>query len=310
VITTMDHKIVRHNNLAWHNISKVSHLDLSALEKDFRYDPHDLAECLPPAQRAKVNARADYIFMILQFPVYNRTTRKIYATEVDFFITPNTLTLIHQGQLPPIDEFFELCSENEDFKKKYFNGNPATIVYEILNRLLTYCFPMLNHISNDIDNLEQNIFDAYKRGLIQEILSIKLNIVNFKKAMQSHKNVIKHLAEIGRKFFPAKHLKIYFAEPLEKTKDIWENLDNYSNTINAIHESYESLISAKTNDIMKTLTIFSVIVFPLTLLASIFGMNTLITPVVGHPQGFWIIVGAMTVGTVAMFGFFKYKKWI
>ena len=169
---------------------------------------------------------------------------------------------------------------------------------------------MLNHISNDIDELEKDIYDAYQKGLIQDILIIKLNIVNFKKAMQSHKNVIKHLVEIGARFFPPKRLKIYFDELLEKTKDIWENLDNYTNTVNAIHESYESLISTKTNDIMKTLTIFSVIVFPLTLLAAIFGMNTINTPIVEHPQGFWIIVIVMLVGTIAMFGFFKHKKWI
>ena len=81
--------------------------------------------------------------------------------------------------------------------------------------------------------------------------------------------------------------------------------------VEALEYTNDSKLSYKMNDVMKTLTIFSVILFPLTLLAAIFGMNiTHGMPFVDNENGFWIIIGFMVLGTVGMFGFFKKKRWI
>ena len=87
-------------------------------------------------------------------------------------------------------------------------------------------------------------------------------------------------------------------------------LDNQNEMIEVLNNTNESLTNNQMNMIMKTLTMFSVIVFPLNLLAAVFGMNTIVTPLVEHPYGFWIIVAMMLLGTTFMLGIFKYKRWI
>ena len=80
--------------------------------------------------------------------------------------------------------------------------------------------------------------------------------------------------------------------------------------MDALHSTNQSLIDFRINEIIKTLTIFSVIVFPLTLIAAIFGMNAANMPIVGSPYGFWIILGLMASGTICMLFYFKRRKWL
>lgn len=292
---------------SWTHVSWNGEKEIDHLRKKFKFfDEMDLKDCLPPLQRPKLVSHLDYLFMILLFPVFDRKTRVIHASEVDFFITPRSLVTVNTGDLPALKEIFGKCGE-----KKINCGDPTSLLYEILHQLLLSCFPMLVHISTDIDTVETKLRSEFEKGTITEILRIKTNIVNFRKAMQPHKQVIRALIAEERKSFPTKKLKTYFENLVNYTKEIWDLLDNYKDTIDALHETNVSLIDFRINEIMKTLTIFSVIVFPLTLLAAIFGMNTLGgMPFVGHEHGFWIILGLMFCGAIGLLYFFEKKKWL
>jgi magnesium transporter len=297
-------KIIKNKNFSWFNVINNSEKEIKYLEKEFSFYPSDLEDCLPPLQRPKIIARPDYIFMILLFPVFDRKTRTIHASEVDFFITPKNIVTVHTNELGPIGNIFgELNNKNLKC------SNPLSLVHEILNRLLSECFPMLVHTSNDIDNVEDRIKAEFEKGTITEILRIKTNIVNFRRAMQPHKQVIRSFLTEAAILFPNNQLKKYLDDLVNYTKEIWDLLDNYKDTIDALHETNVSLIDFRINEIMKTLTIFSVIVFPLTLLAAIFGMNVIKMPFVSHPYGFFIILGLMATGASGMLLFFKGKKW-
>jgi magnesium transporter len=97
---------------------------------------------------------------------------------------------------------------------------------------------------------------------------------------------------------------------VDHSKRIWETLDNQKEMVEVLNNTNESLLNGQMTDIMKTLTIFSVIVFPLTLLAAIFGMKTKEMPLIDQPGSFWIIIGIMIICSLAMLAFFKRKKWL
>jgi len=302
---------IKTKSLRWVDVTDPTKREVKYIQENFDFHQLDVAACLPPNQRPKVFTHPDYIFMILQFPTYDRKTREIRASEIDFFITPDLLITTHSSNLTSIKELFNKCKDNKNFRNRKMNGNPAILLYEILNELFMYCFPMLNHISLDIDDVDDGLFSENAKVTVEDILIIKRNIINFRKAMQFHKTVIKKLIEKAPQFFSVAKLNIYFHTLIAHTKEIWDNLENYKDSINAIHETNESLISFKTNEIIKTLTIFSVIVFPLTLLAAIFGMNTLNgMPLIDHPHGFEIVMTLMLVLTLIMAMFFKKKKWL
>lgn len=304
-------KTVENKKLVWTNITEPSEKELQFLQSNFSFHELDLQECPPPIQRPKLIDRNRYLFMILQFPVYNEKKKRIYASEVDFFISADYIVTVNDGaKLEPLEKFFKDCQTNERILGETFE-NTYVLLYTILDKLLLYCFPILNHVGWDIDEIEKRLFKQFDRHMVREILTIKRNIVNFRKSMQAHKNVLKKLTEKSEKFKTPNTFEPYFAQLIERTKEIWDLLENYKEAINALYETHQSLSSFRLSNIMKTLTIFSVIVFPLTLLAAIFGMNTLgAMPFIDHAFGFWIIIGVMMVGTVGMFFYFKSRKWL
>jgi magnesium transporter len=305
-------KTLTYNNLNWITIDKPTTKQINWIRQNFKFRKDDLDECTPILQRPKINIREDYLFMVLQFPYYDRQTAEIKSSEVDFFITKNTLITFHSGNLEPILEIERLIEKDDEFKKQTMVDS-SKLLYEILNRLLHYCFTILNHVNSDIEKIESQIFNVKEKKLeiIREILRIKRNIVNIRKIMQAHKSIISKLIKNYEQIYLTNHLHKYFNHLVNHTKDIWDFLENYKDTIDALHETHESLLSHSLNDIIKTLTIFSVIVFPLTLLAAIFGMNTMNSmPFINSPYDFWWVVIIMFVGVIGMLIFFKNKKWM
>jgi len=302
-------KTIKSKNLTWVDVSACRPLEMKKIEKEFNIHLLHIEDCLSPVQSPKVNTTSQYLFMVLLFPVYNRKTRKINSSEVDFFVNSNTLITIHRGELSPLMNLFNTCQVNKEQKEKYFIGSPALLLYEILKRLFESCSPILGHINLNINNIEENIFKGYEKKMVREILIAKTNIVNFRRITQTHRLVVSKLLEKSSLFFSPGQLKIYFQEVIETANDIWSSLENLKQTIDAIEQTNNSLISFQLNDIIKILTIISIIVLPITLVASIFGMNLKFMPLMNNTFSFWLLLATMGALTVALIAYFRKKKW-
>ncbi|MBI4139024.1 magnesium transporter CorA family protein [Candidatus Uhrbacteria bacterium] len=307
-------KSVTVGNVEWVHVTNHERKNIDALRRGFDIHPIDLKEILPPLQRPKLVPREDYLFMILLYPVYDRKTGTIFSSEVDFIIGRDHLITVNADALPPLVRLFEAgsrSSKDEERKKKLCGIDGVShVLYLILDDLLEEVSPILIHLSEDIDKLERRMFQEFEKGLIEELLRVKTNIVNVRKALQGHKSVIRNLIRYSEGRFPIGELEVYFERLVEQTKELWDTLEVQRDTINALHETNASLIDFRINEIMKTLTIFAVLVFPLTLIAAVFGMNVQNMPLVGHPQGFWLILGLMALGVLGMIWFFRKMKWL
>lgn len=300
-------------HLQWVHLRASGQEELAVLRRRFLLREDDLRDVPPPTQRPKIVFRENYVFFILLFPYFDKARQEILMSEVDFFIGHNFLVTVNDGD--------HVAVLNNAVSRTYrsrpgngrLNGQDASaLAMALLDEMISSLFPMLIHMSEDIDTAESALFDENERhseDTISRLLRIKTNITGFRRAVMGHKHVIDHLQgdalpEVVR-IDPTVVRRL-----VDMTKEIWSLLENHRETISALHDTHVSLLSFRTNQIMRTLTIFSVIVFPLTLLAAIFGMNTASMPVVGHPYGFWIIVGLMLLGVVGMIAFFKEKRWL
>ncbi len=307
----MNVKTVKYKGLRWVSVVKPTNEEIEYLRQNYKFHPLDLKDCLSPAQRPNLDKYPDYMFMILLFPVFNKKTREINPSEVDFFIGEDYLITVHHNDLPPLVDLFDLCSVNDQALEKYFHEGIEKLLYTILNSLFLYCYPMLNHISMDINQLEKKIFAGAEKKMVKEILVVHRNITNFRKIMQTHKNVLKKL--IDRKDdnkFRLNGLLVYFQELIEDTKDIWDTLQGFKEAIESLQQTNESLISFRINDIIKTLTVISVVALPITLVASIFGMNAQHMPFIGQGNDFLILLAICGAAGASMFLFFYYKKML
>lgn len=301
-------------DLEWILVSSNQKREINWLRKHCNLHPLDLKAVMPPLQRSRIVEREDYLFLILLYPVFDRKTRTIHASEVDIIITPDRLVTVNTDGLAPLQEAFEAfrrtTTEQANINASFHKHGSLRLLASILSNLEEGIFPMLVHLSSDVDTIETRLFRDYEKNLIQELLRVKTNIVNVRKSIQAHKTVLRQLSNSMNNRFHLGKLLPYYERLVDQTKEVWDALDVQKDTINALHEANVSLIDFRINEIMKTLTIFSVIVFPLTLFAAIFGMNTEHMPFVDSRYGFWIILGIMAASTFGMLSFFKYKKWL
>ena len=156
-------KTLKTKNLIWVNVDKPNSTNIKYLKKNFKFHDLDLQACLPSLQHPKVAQRPFYLFMILLFPVYDPETKRIHPSEIDFFIGSNMLVTVHSGDLEPVKKIFKKYQNNTELFEKKFLKDFSELLYEILNELLQYCFPMLNHLAIDINGVEREIFEGKER---------------------------------------------------------------------------------------------------------------------------------------------------
>ncbi len=302
---------IQEQGLQWVNVTKQTEKELQTIQKRFDFSKQDIQECLPPFQRAKITKRDSYYFLVLHFPVFDRESRRLGFTEVDFFLTANIMVTVHDNKLVALENFFAECAKNDAKRKLYFNGTMVHTLFELLSRLFESVFPILLHINEDIGAVERKLFtNTPGKQVAAEILRLKTNIVTFRRAMQSHKTVLERLVMYADRDMDLVSYQNYINSLRESIGEIWHMLESQKESINALHETNESILSLHTNEVMKTLTIISVITFPLTLIATIFAIHAPGTPFLELPYGFWVLSVVILAGAIAMVAVFKKKRWL
>jgi magnesium transporter len=302
---------IQNNGLLWVNVTQPEEKILRSVQKRFLLADQDIKESMPSFQRPKFVKRENYYFAVLHFPVFNRTTRRLGFTEVDFFLNGQNLITIHDNSLPVIEAFLTECQKNSASRDKYFSGTAAQAFFELLSRLLDSVFPILLHINDDINSVDKILFTKVPdRKTVEEILRLKTNVVTFRRAMQGHKTVLERLISSGGRELDLQSYQSYINSTREHTNEIWHTLESQKESVDALHETNESVVGLRMNEIMKTLTIISVTTFPLSLMTAIFAVHATGTPFISEPFGFLKLVGLVAAGVLFMLFVFKKKKWM
>ncbi len=296
--------------LEWLNIVDAGRKEIDYLRKEYNFNLDHLHASVATvfSQRPMVAAENGYLFLILHFPTFSNG--RIIAGEIEFFIGHGYLISLHNDNVTPLNEFFNTARKDQNALLSYNTESSATLLYEILDRLLKSCYYLIDQNSLEIGEVEDMIFEHNQKEAVGKILNLRRNIINIRKIMQNHKNILQKLMGMQSTIVPPESLKKQYGHLVEHSKRIWEMLDSQKEMVQVMNDTNESLLNDRMSNIMKTLTLFSVIVFPLTLLAAIFGMNAKYMPFVDQKYGFWTILIIMGLGSLAMLRYFKKKKWL
>lgn len=301
----------QHQGIVWVNVTRQGAKELSDIRKRFDFEQTDVDEAMPSFQRPKLVKRRDYYFIVLHFPVFDRQTKRLGFTELDIFLSANYMVTVHDNSLLHLESFFADCKKNADERVNYFSGTAAHLFFELLTRLEQSIFPSLLHINEDINAVDKQLFGAApERRVAEEILRLKTNIVTFRRTMQGHRTVLDRLVLQGGRDLQLTQYQNYINSLREECGEIWHMLESQKESINTLHETNESILSLRTNEVMRALTVISVITFPLTLLAAIWAIHAPGTPFMANPRGFLIIITGMAFLAVCMIIIFKRKKWL
>jgi magnesium transporter len=299
------------NGLTWiHLDPPIDPETVNALRERFGWHPLDVEDVLSKRQRPKIDDYADegYLFGILHFPAYDKNIQRLNAGELDFFLGPDYLVTISNVELLPVTRLFSRVEEDEHFRNQLFEKGSGRLLYEVLDDLFDYCFPILDKIAYKLDSIEDDIEDRRSEEIVTDISKAKQEIISYRKIVKPQRPALRLLERRIERFLP-ENLELYFDDLVDASERIWDLLDNYKEVVEALESTNEQLISHRQNDVLRILTVFSVIILPLTLISGIFGMNVLFPGEATH-VAFWVIVGLMVATIVGMVAFFGYKRWL
>lgn len=298
------------SDITWLNISNARKNEIEYLRKNFKFSLTHLRSSSGTArnQRPIVEKTDDYLFIILHFPViYNGV---IKSEEIDFFIGDDYIITLHNN-VKTLNSFFNFCKKDGLSTLSYQHGLTSVLLYEIIEKLMLDCYLILDDSADLIDHLEDLIFEQKSNKAVTIILALRQNIINTRKTLQNHKSIIESIKDIEVNSSGREDIREFYDKLSIHSERIWDNLESQRELVHVLNTTNESLLNYRLNDIMKTLTIFSVMVFPLSLLAAIFGMNTINgMPFVNDRYGFWAIIAFMFLGCICMLVYFKKKHWI
>ena len=299
------------SGLRWVNIESPSALEMGWLEEHYEFHPLDLEDVLSRNQRPKIDEYPHYLFIVLHFPVFDRSVGRLNAGELDIFVGRDFLVTIPNQPFQPVQYLFERCRTKEETREQHFSKGSGYLLYRIVDDSFDYCFPMLRKIGNKLDAVEDEIFEGRSEEVVRDIHNVKQEIINFRKVVRPQRTVLTDLENAKQPFLAPTEgeLEVYFDDIGDSHERIWDMLENYKEAVEALEDTNESVISHRVNDILRFLTSISVIVLPLTLIASIWGMNVGV-PGEGDSADFFVVVGAMLVLLIGMVTFFRRRGWL
>ena len=278
------------------------------LEEHFEFHPLDYEDVLSRNQRPKIDEYEDYLFIVLYFPVFDKAVGRLNAAELDIFIGPDFLITLPNTPIPPVEYLFERCRSHAEVRENMLSKGSGYLLYKIVDDSFDYCFPMLRKIGNKLERLEEDIFEGKAEEVVRDLSNSKQEIINFRKVIRPQRAVLRDLERTKQRYL-AEDLEVYFDDIVDASERIWDMLENFKEVVEALEDTNESVLSHRVNEVLRVLTAFSVIILPLTLLASIFGMNVRL-PFAAGVGAFWTIIGVMVVVLVAMVGYFRRRGFL
>lgn len=299
------------DNLTWTYVEKPTANEVNQLAKSYPFfHPLNLDDVLSQIQRPKLDEYENHLFVVMHFPVFAKEVRICIPSEVDIFVGKDFLVIVHcSGNLRPLTQLFEGCRDNAQIRQTYMSKGSGYLLYQVLDRLVDYCFPMLDKISSNIESIEDSAISQPVPRTARDILLVRRDIISFRRIVRPQMSVIETL-ERGEYPFMADNLAHYFGDIGDHLHKIWESLEDQREIVDALADTSNWLTSHRIQEVMRVLTLFMAIIMPVEVVASIEGSNLLPISWVHNPTVFAASTGLQVIIIVGMLLFLRRRRWI
>ena len=294
--------------LTWVHLDRPHPAAIDALAERFGWHELDVEDVLSKRQRPKIDEYDEYLFVVLHFPRYDKQVQRLNAAELDVFLGPNYVVTLPTVELLPVTRLFHRCEDDEALREQLFAKGSGRLLYEILDDLFDYCFPILDKIGHKLDTVEDQMFEGRAEDVVRDISNVKQEIISYRKIIKPERSTLRLLERRVERFLP-EELDLYFDDIVDAAERVWDLLDNYKEVVEALEATNESVISHRQGDVLRILTVIATIALPLTVIASLFGMNVAF-PGEGTAHAFWVVLGVMFGALVGMVAVFRWRRWL
>jgi magnesium transporter len=311
-----DLETITNNGFLWTDIQKPTNEKMTLLAKNYNFHELNVEDCLSKVQIPKVDRYEDHLFIILHFPTTAEKDNTLPSfSQLSIFAGRNYLVTIHQGDLKPLDDIFQLCKQSDKQRQVLMGKSPGYLLHSIIDALVDDLLHILKKIIGNLDDLEESVFNDRKSDvkaislLRREITSLRRIVVRLRRTMSDVTKDIQKFAE--------EDLMPYFADVEDHIEKIFEELEESKETVEIYKDTDFMLSTEKSNKILAILTIIFTLSIPTSTIAAFYGMNINLPGSIAHP---WIFLGEYTTMTLILFAsiisglymlwYFSHLGWI
>lgn len=309
--TEPDVRRLEAHGLTWLNIESPTELETAWLAERHAFHHLDLEDVLSRRrQRPKIDTYDDHLFIVLHFPRFDKRTGRLQPAELNIFVADDIVITLPNEPLKALSGLWSRVERSETTRDEVMSKGPGYLLYEIVDTMYDYCFPILDKIGFKLDSIEDALFEDSHEDMVRDISNAKQEIINYRKIVKPQRPTLSLLERSSQRYAPS-DLELYFDDIVDKSERIWDLLENYKEVAEALEATNESVITHRLNDIIRVLTIMSAIVLPLSLIASIYGMNVDVLPLADHGVVSLVFPLLLMVAFAAgLIVWFRHKKWL
>jgi magnesium transporter len=292
--------------VVWVDFSKPSADELRVLADVFHFHPLAIEDAVAARHHPKIEHYGTYLYLILHGIDFRASQHRFSTHDTDFFLGPNYLVTIHDGQTRTIPSMHDLCVKND----RLLAEGPVGLMHRIVDAMVDHYRPEVEKLAQKLDQLEEALFESPDRNVMREILALKRDIVSLRRVTLPQRDAIARLAR--------REFTLVSDEMAYRFRDVFDQLVRladegllFQDRVASLLDAHLSNVSNRLNRVMKVLTVITTIFMPLTLLSGLWGMNV---PLPHFPGGesaqFWWILGILMAMSAIMLGIFRRMRWL
>jgi magnesium transporter len=298
---------VKMGKLSWHHIHQPADKDFDFLSEKFHFHPLDIEDCKSLNQRPKIDIYQNYYFLILHFPNFDKQNMFVKTKEEKIFWGENYIITIEKTPWI-VGQIFMEFKEKEEKKLDNEIETSDALLYRVLERLMSESLYLLRKVGVDLELINRELFNSKPVKTIERISVTRKNIILINTIFKPQLRLF-HKFETGQIAGFADNMETYWGNILDYYQKMWDMTEDYEDLIEGLSKTFDSMQTNKTNEIIKTLTLISVIILPLTFITSLYGMNVIL-PLQDKSTAFLLLIAGMTVLSVGMVMYFKRRRWM
>jgi magnesium transporter len=285
----------------WHEIRDPQDKELDRLAERYRLHPLHVEDCRHRNQSAKVEESRDYLFAVLKM-VSTEKHGALRTSDLDIFLGRDFLITVEEKDCPPARQVLE------PVRRAAAGLRPDQAFYRITDGVVDSYLPVLDHFSEIIDGLEDQVLDRPVPETLEQIFETKRNLILLRRVLVNTRDVAGHLQRtesdlVQREMWP------FLRDIYDHVSRNLDLVEMQRDLLTGALDIYLSSLANRTNQVMKVLTVLGTIALPALVISGIYGMNLKGLPWIDSPHGAAIVSGAMAATTVVLLVILRLMRW-
>lgn len=292
-------------NIIWADVSDPTSRDFEELAEEFGFHHLSIEDCQNAHQRPKVEEYAGYYFIVLYEAELAGANDRLELRELNIFLGKNYLVTVHSRPIRAIATASRLWHEWTDRAEQ----GAGLLAYLLIDGIVDDYLPLLDIMSDRMDDLEDSIFGVWRAEVIEEIFSIKKKLLYLRRSITPLRDVFNTMLRREQPIFP-RETHVYFQDVFDHLIRVADTIDTLRDMLSSTMDAYLSVSGNRMNKVMKRLTSISTILMSMTLIAGIYGMNFALMPELRWRYGYVFALCSMVGVGLSLYVYLKKVKWI